>query len=131
MSYQDSIFIIVGDTNKEPILSKIIDSVLPMTSDETIGSLAIFISSGDSNDAFLKTSFINLISEISFFRITVKSIKEPNWTGTLSADEIILVGSGKGVVNVSSIPSIKWFSSASKTFNRLLAIYKKELKKWN
>ena len=46
-----------------------------------------------------------------------------------SADEIILVGSGKGVVSVSSIPSIKWFSSASKTFNRLLAIYKKELKK--
>ena len=46
-----------------------------------------------------------------------------------SADEIILVGSGKGVVSVSSIPSIKWFSSSSKTFNRLLAIYKKELKK--
>ena len=45
-----------------------------------------------------------------------------------SADEIILVGSGKGVINVSSIPSIKWFSSSSKMFNRLLAIYKEQLK---
>ena len=45
-----------------------------------------------------------------------------------SADEIILVGSGKGVISVSSIPSIKWFSSSSKMFNRLLAIYKEQLK---
>ena len=29
----------------------------------------------------------------------------------LVADEIILVGSGKGVVKVTSIPQIKWFSS--------------------
>lgn len=45
-----------------------------------------------------------------------------------TADEIILVGSGKGVLQVSSIPSIKWFSSSSKMFNRLLAIYNKQLK---
>ena len=57
------------------------------------------------------------------------STKYVKFSDLESADEIILVGSGKGVVSVSSIPSIKWFSSASKTFNRLLAIYKKELKK--
>jgi len=46
----------------------------------------------------------------------------------LSADEIILIGSGKGVVKVSSIPQIKWFSSSSKMFKRLSSIYEAELK---
>ena len=46
----------------------------------------------------------------------------------LSADEIILVGSGKGVVKVSSIPQIKWFSSSTKMFNRLSSIYETQLK---
>ena len=45
-----------------------------------------------------------------------------------SADEIILVGSGKGVVKVSSIPQIKWFSSSSKMFKRLSSIYEAQLK---
>ena len=44
------------------------------------------------------------------------------------ADEIILVGSGKGVVKVSSIPQIKWFSSSSKIFKRLSSIYEAQLK---
>ena len=46
----------------------------------------------------------------------------------LSADEIILVGSGKGVVKVSSIPQIKWFSSSSKMFKRISSIYEAKLK---
>ena len=46
----------------------------------------------------------------------------------LSADEIILVGSGKGVVKVSSIPQIKWFSPSSKMFKRISSIYKAQLK---
>ena len=46
----------------------------------------------------------------------------------LSADEIILVGSGKGVVKVSSIPQIKWFSSSSKRFKRISSIYEAQLK---
>ena len=46
----------------------------------------------------------------------------------LSADEIILVGSGKGVVKVSSIPQIKWFSSSSKMFKRMSSIYEAHLK---
>ena len=45
-----------------------------------------------------------------------------------SANEIILVGSGKGVVKVSSIPEIKWFSSSSKMFKRLSSIYEAQLK---
>jgi hypothetical protein len=46
----------------------------------------------------------------------------------LSADEIILVGSGKGVIKVSSIPEIKWFSSSSKMFKRFSSIYDAQLK---
>ena len=46
----------------------------------------------------------------------------------LSADEIILVGSGKGVVKVSSIPQIKWFSSSSKMFKIISSIYDAQLK---
>ena len=46
----------------------------------------------------------------------------------LLADEIMLVGSGKGVVKVSSIPQIKWFSSSSKMFKRLSSIYEAQLK---
>ena len=45
-----------------------------------------------------------------------------------SADEIVLVGSGKGVVKVSSIPQIKWFSSSTKMFKRLSSIYEAQLK---
>ena len=47
---------------------------------------------------------------------------------TSEIDEIILVGSGKGVVKVSSIPQIKWFSSSSKMFKRLSSIYEADLK---
>lgn len=46
----------------------------------------------------------------------------------LLADEIILVGSGKGVVKVSFIPQIKWFSSSSKMFKRISSIYEAQLK---
>ena len=45
----------------------------------------------------------------------------------LVADEIILVGSGKGVVKVTSIPQIKWFSSSAKMFKRLSSMYKAQL----
>ncbi|MBT4646583.1 MAG: aminotransferase class IV [Pelagibacteraceae bacterium] len=44
-----------------------------------------------------------------------------------NADEIILVGSGKGVVKVTSVPKIKWFSSSSKMFKRFFSIYKAQL----
>ena len=54
--------------------------------------------------------------------------KSITFSELMSADEIILVGSGKGVVKVSSIPQIKWFSSSSKMFKRLFSIYEAQLK---
>ena len=44
-----------------------------------------------------------------------------------NADEIILEGSGKGVVKVTSIPKINWFSSSSKMFKIFFSIYKSQL----
>ena len=44
-----------------------------------------------------------------------------------NADEIILVGSGKGVVKVTSIPKIKWLSSSSKMFKIFFSLYKAQL----
>ena len=57
-------------------------------------------------------------------KYTFKSISFSDLSG---ADEIILVGSGKGVVKVTSIPQIKWFSSSSKMFKRLCSIYEGQL----
>ena len=54
--------------------------------------------------------------------------KRITFADLLLADEIILVGSGKGVVKVSSIPQIKWFSSSSKMFKRFSSIYDAQLK---
>ena len=54
--------------------------------------------------------------------------KSITFSDLMSSDEIVLVGSGKGVVKVSSIPQIKWFSSSSKMFKRLSSIYEAELK---
>ena len=54
--------------------------------------------------------------------------KSITFSDLLTTDEIILVGSGKGVVKVSSIPQIKWFSSSTKMFKRLSSIYKAQIK---
>ena len=61
-------------------------------------------------------------------KIRTKYIFKPISISELSnVDEIILVGSGKGVIKVTSIPKIKWYSSTSKMFKRLSAIYKTQL----
>ncbi len=61
-------------------------------------------------------------------KIQSKYIFKPISISELSnADEIILVGSGKGVIKVTSIPKIKWYSSSSNMFKRLSAIYKTQL----
>ena len=68
---------------------------------------------------------------MNFFKKRFKNkckFKSITFEDLLSADEIILIGSGKGVVKVSSIPQIKWFSSSSKMFKRLSSIYEAQLK---
>ena len=66
---------------------------------------------------------------MNFFLKKFKNkFKSITFADLLLADEIILVGSGKGVVKVSSIPQIKWFSSSSKMFKRFSSIYDAQLK---
>ena len=43
-------------------------------------------------------------------------------------DEILIVGSGKGVVSVSSIEKNLWRRKSTKLFNKLVKIYKSEVK---
>ena len=44
-------------------------------------------------------------------------------------EEIILIGSGKGVTSVTTIDKIKWKKTSDKFFKKLLLIYNSEVKK--
>ena len=59
--------------------------------------------------------------KIKFTNILIKDIN--------NFDEILVVGSGKGIVSVSSIDNNLWKRKSLKVFNKLLKIYKYETKK--
>ena len=64
--------------------------------------------------------FFNKKVKIKFINIFVKDIN--------NFDEILVVGSGKGVVSVSSFDNNLWKRKNLKVFNKLLKIYKSETK---
>ncbi len=64
--------------------------------------------------------FFNKIINIYFKNIYLDKLTD--------YDEIIVIGSGKGVVSVSSIDKINWKRKGTKTFNKLLKIYKSTIK---
>ena len=59
--------------------------------------------------------FISKKIKINFKDISIKSIND--------YDEIILIGSGKGVTSVSKINDLKWRRRKSNCFNKLNKIY--------
>jgi len=59
--------------------------------------------------------------KIKFTNILIKDIN--------NFDEILVVGSGKGIVSVSSIDNNLWKRKSLKVFNKLLKMYKYETKK--
>ena len=59
--------------------------------------------------------FISKKIKINFKDISIKSIND--------YDEIILIGSGKGVTSVSKINELKWRRRKSNCFNKLNKIY--------
>ena len=61
--------------------------------------------------------FISKKIKINFKDISIKSIND--------YDEIILIGSGKGVTSVSKLKELKWKRKNLKMYNRLNNIYKK------
>ncbi len=68
-------------------------------------------------------------STIKFFNKIIKIYFKNIYLNKLTDyDEIIVIGSGKGVVSVSSIDKINWKRKGTKTFNKLLKIYKSTIK---
>ena len=71
-------------------------------------------------------------TNIKFFEKKVKIIKKNIFLNKINNfEEIILVGSGKGVTSVNRINQIKWKRKNNKIFKKLLLIYNVEIKKQN
>ena len=47
----------------------------------------------------------------------------------MNYDEIIIIGSGKGVVSTSSIENTKWKRKSVKFYNKFLKIFNADIKK--
>ena len=90
---------------------------------ETGTSNLVFVKNGKifspKKDCYLGNTlkFISKKIKINFKDIVIKSIDD--------YDEIILIGSGKGVTSVSKINDLKWKRKTLKMFNKLNYIYKK------
>ena len=109
--------------------------------DTTKSDIALYknnkiLESGTSNLLFIKKnkiySPINSFykgTTLKFFTKKVKKIKKRNiFINSLNDyDEIIVIGSGKGVVSVSSIEKPFWKRKSLKNYRILLKIYKKEI----
>ena len=109
--------------------------------DTTKSDIALYknnkiLESGTSNLLFIKKnkiySPINSFykgTTLKFFTKKIKKIKKRNiLVNSLNDyDEIILIGSGKGVVSVSSIEKPFWKRKSLKNYRILLKIYKKEI----
>jgi len=109
--------------------------------DTTKSDIALYknnkiLESGTSNLLFIKKnkiySPINSFykgTTLKFFTKKIKKIKKRNiFVNSLNDyDEIIVIGSGKGVVSVSSIEKPFWKRKSLKNYRILLKIYKKEI----
>jgi len=76
-----------------------------------------------NNDCYKGTTikFFRNKVKIKFKNIFIKTIK--------NFDEILVIGSGKGIVSVSSIDKNLWERKSLKVFYKLLKIYKSEINK--
>ena len=109
--------------------------------DTTKSDIALYknnkiLESGTSNLLFIKKnkiySPINSFykgTTLKFFTKKIKKIKKRNiFVNSLNDyDEIIVIGSGKGVVSVNSIDKPYWKRKSLKNYRILLKIYKKEI----
>jgi branched-subunit amino acid aminotransferase/4-amino-4-deoxychorismate lyase len=109
--------------------------------DTTKSDIALYknnkiLESGTSNLLFIKKNKIyspinNFYkgTTLKFFTKKIKKIKKRNIivNSLNDYDEIIVIGSGKGVVSVSSIEKPFWKRKSLKNYRILLKIYKKEI----
>ena len=69
-------------------------------------------------------------TNLKFFEKNFKIIKKNIFIHDLNKfDEIILVGSGKGVTQVKYIKEVKWKRKKEKIYKKLLSVYNQEIKK--
>ena len=93
---------------------------------ETGTSNLLFVKSNKifspSKDCYKGTTikFFSKKVKIKFTNILIKDIN--------NFDEILVVGSGKGIVSASSIDNNLWKRKSLKVFNKILKIYKSEIK---
>ncbi len=95
------------------------------------------LETGTSNFLFVKNNKIFSPDKdcykgttIKFFSKKIKIIYKDIFLKNLNIyDEIIIIGSGKSVVSVSSIEKNTWKRKSFKVFNKLERIYKSEIKK--
>ena len=91
-------------------------SVLPRNNDiGTAGIVEHFAQYGEMTAAFFKQKLDKIINK----DILLNSLN--------NYDEILLVGSGKGVVSIKNIKSIKWKRKSLKFYKKLFKLYKKEI----
>ncbi len=67
---------------------------------------------------------------IKFFEKKIKIMKKNIFLKNINNyEEIILVGSGKGVTSVKKINEVKWSKKSDKIYKKLILIYNREIKK--
>ena len=92
---------------------------------ETGTSNLLFVS---SNKIFSPKKNFYKGTNLKFFEKKIKILKKDIFLDQLNKfDEIILVGSGKGVVQVKYIKDIGWKRKKNNTYKKLSFIYKKEI----
>ena len=95
------------------------------------------LETGTSNFLFVKNNKILSPDKDCYKGTTIKFFSKKfkiNYTNIFlnnlnNFEEILIVGSGKGVVSVSSIEKNLWRRKSMKLFNKLVKIYKSEIKK--
>jgi 4-amino-4-deoxychorismate lyase len=106
------------------------------TSDIGLCSNKMILESGTSNILFIKNNKIySPKNEIykginyNFYKKKLGTIinKDIKVDSLNSYDEILLIGSGKGVVSVQTVNNIKWKRKSLKQYKILSSLYKKEI----
>ena len=98
-----------------------------------------FYEGATTNIIFVKNNIIYLPTNGFYFGITLKFLLKKNKRRTIKKnikidqlhdyDEILLVGTGKGVVYVEKIPQINWYMRKITIFNEYQRIYKSYISK--
>ena len=121
---------------KYKTILKHLSNLEPSKSDIALVVNNKILESGTSNLLFVsKNKIFSPINNFykgttfKFFEKKVKIIKKNIFLKKVSDfDEIILVGSGKGVTSVKQINKMKWNKQSNKIYKKLLFIYNRETK---